>query len=200
LRDPEGRLHEFLWALLTSAEFRFKSLAVPMNPNFNYRAGCCEPDHRLHRRLFSRAGRRQRRFAPELEPGFSLCLLLRNKPGAPRNIAFCFGSAALPANSKRGTQNRTVLYGGPFKAFAPKIPGVHISELMPKCARILDQIALVRSMKTKPSEHFQASTRSLAEMDLDAIYSPGSRSVLAQQLGHLDSPIPISSCSITGSG
>jgi len=68
---------------------------------------------------------------------------------------------------------------------------VHISELMPKCARILDQIALVRSMKTKPSEHFQgidALTR--GRWTSTAIYSPGSRFGFAQQLGHLDSPIP----------
>src|SRR6185369_16977586 len=48
------------------------------------------------------------------------------------------------------------IYGGPFRSIPTKIPDVRFSELMPNCARIADKLAVVRSMKTKPSEHFQA--------------------------------------------
>jgi hypothetical protein len=55
-----------------------------------------------------------------------------------------------------GSERHAPPYGGPFKSIPTKVPGVHISELMPKCASILDKLAIVRSMKTKPEEHFQA--------------------------------------------
>ena len=48
------------------------------------------------------------------------------------------------------------LGGGPFPAIRTKIPGVRVSSLMPKCASIMDKLAVVRSMSTKPSEHAQA--------------------------------------------
>ena len=45
---------------------------------------------------------------------------------------------------------------GPFGSIPTKLPGVHFSELMPQCASIADQLAIIRSMKTEPTEHFQA--------------------------------------------
>src|SRR5437762_5882992 len=44
---------------------------------------------------------------------------------------------------------------GPFRAISTNVPGIQVSELMPKCASIMDRLAIVRSMSTKPSEHFQ---------------------------------------------
>ena len=46
--------------------------------------------------------------------------------------------------------------GGPFKSIPTKVPGIHFSELMPRCASISDKLAVVRSMKTAQSEHTQA--------------------------------------------
>ncbi|MCA9061079.1 MAG: DUF1501 domain-containing protein, partial [Planctomycetaceae bacterium] len=45
--------------------------------------------------------------------------------------------------------------GGPFSAIDTCLPGIQVSQLMPKCATILDKLAVIRSMKTEPSEHFQ---------------------------------------------
>src|SRR6266436_3840662 len=36
--------------------------------------------------------------------------------------------------------------GGPFKAIPTAVPGIHICELLPKMARIMDRVALVRSL------------------------------------------------------
>src|SRR5947209_18963845 len=44
---------------------------------------------------------------------------------------------------------------GPFRAIPTNLDGVRVSELMPRCATIMDKLAVVRSMKTKPTEHFQ---------------------------------------------
>jgi hypothetical protein len=82
-------------------------------------------------------------------------------------------------------------YGGPFKSIPTRVPGVHISELMPKCASILDKLAIVRSMKTKPEEHFQAiDLLTRGNVTRPPFVRPTLGSVLGQQLGQLNNPIP----------
>lgn len=44
-------------------------------------------------------------------------------------------------------------FGGPFRAIPTNVPGVHISELMPKCAKQMHRLSLVRSMCTKDNSH-----------------------------------------------
>jgi len=44
---------------------------------------------------------------------------------------------------------------GPFGAIDTNLSGVQISSLMPKCATIMDKLAVIRSMSTQPKEHFQ---------------------------------------------
>lgn len=81
--------------------------------------------------------------------------------------------------------------GGPFGAIHTNLPGVKISQLMPKCATMMDKLAVVRSMSTEPSEHFQgidALTR--GDKPRPPFVRPILGSVVAQQLGHLDSPVP----------
>lgn len=81
--------------------------------------------------------------------------------------------------------------GGPFGAISTNLPGIQISQLMPQCATIMDRLAVVRNMKTEPSEHFQAIDRlTRGEKPRPPFTRPILGSVLAQQLGHLDSPIP----------
>ncbi len=80
---------------------------------------------------------------------------------------------------------------GPFQAASTAIPGVQISELMPKMATIMDKVAVVRSMSTKPSEHFQAiDALSRGDLPRPPFTRPILGSVLAQQLGNLESPMP----------
>ena len=47
--------------------------------------------------------------------------------------------------------------GGPFKAIPTVTPGVHISELMPKMAKIMDRTAIVRSLDTRIADHGTAA-------------------------------------------
>ena len=80
---------------------------------------------------------------------------------------------------------------GPFGAIPTVLPGVQISELMPKCAGILNQMAIIRSMSTEPKEHFQGIdrlTRGAAQRP--PFERPILGSVLSQQLGQIDSPVP----------
>ena len=81
--------------------------------------------------------------------------------------------------------------GGPFGAIKTNLPGVHISSLMPKCATMMDKLAVIRSMKTKPREHFQGiDVLTRGEPPRPPFTRPILGSVIAQQLGQLDSPVP----------
>lgn len=82
-------------------------------------------------------------------------------------------------------------FSGPFGSIPTKLPGVHVSELMPKCASIMDKLAVVRSMSTEPSEHFQAiDMMTRGHKPRPPFTRPILGSVLAEQLGQLDSPVP----------
>jgi hypothetical protein len=81
--------------------------------------------------------------------------------------------------------------GGPFGSIPTTIPGVHFGELMPRTAGIADRLAVVRSMKTNQSEHLQGiDLLNRGAAPRPPFVRPTLGAVLAQQLGHLDSPIP----------
>jgi hypothetical protein len=162
-----------------------------MNPGFNYRQGCREPDHRLHRRLFLKGLAAGGAASLMSWNGlFSLPAFAEQTKRAQKHCILLWLCGA-PSQFETWDPKPESLYGGPFKSIRTKVPGVHISELMPKCATILDQMAIVRSMKTKPSEHLQgidALTR--GDGPRPPFIRPALGSVLAQQLGQLDNPIP----------
>lgn len=54
---------------------------------------------------------------------------------------------------KPGTQ-----FGGPFQSIQTKLPGVHLSELMPKMAERMDRFSIIRSMHTRFEDHSRAVT------------------------------------------
>jgi len=44
-------------------------------------------------------------------------------------------------------------FGGPFRSIPTNLPGVHVSELMPRMAKKMDKICLVRGICTKDNSH-----------------------------------------------
>ena len=81
--------------------------------------------------------------------------------------------------------------GGPFHAISTDLPGVQISSLMPRCATIMEKLAVIRSMKTEPGEHFQGiDVLTRGDKPRPPFTRPILGSVIAQQLGQLDSPVP----------
>ena len=48
--------------------------------------------------------------------------------------------------------------GGPFRAIATSVPGIHISELLPYTAKQMHRLALVRSLNTKNNDHGKGQT------------------------------------------
>jgi hypothetical protein len=47
--------------------------------------------------------------------------------------------------------------GGPFREIGTAVPGIRISEHLPKLARYMDKLALVRSMTSKEGDHREAT-------------------------------------------
>src|SRR5947199_3235714 len=43
--------------------------------------------------------------------------------------------------------------GGPFRAIQTSVPGIHISELMPKMARRMKDTCIIRSVNTRNGDH-----------------------------------------------
>src|ERR1041385_5536993 len=117
--------------------------------------GCTPPEHQLHRRLFLRglagAGATSllswnglfsfQAFAEEAKKQQKHCILL--------------WLCGAPSQFETWDPKPESIYSGPFKSIPTKLPGVHFSELMPRCAAIADKLAIVRSMKTSQSEHLQ---------------------------------------------
>jgi Protein of unknown function (DUF1501) len=152
---------------------------------------CRSGEHLLHRRLFlkglaggalasvaSFTGLFQNPgFAAEMKKARKHCILLW-LCGAPSQFETWDPKPGRPS-------------GGPFGSIATKVPGLHFSSLLPRCAGIADKLNVVRSMKTAQSEHFQAITLLQRGNPARAGFTrPTLGSVLAQALGQLDSPIP----------
>jgi len=43
--------------------------------------------------------------------------------------------------------------GGPFRAIPTSVPGIHISELLPKTAQVMQHLTLIRGVNTKEDDH-----------------------------------------------
>lgn len=61
--------------------------------------------------------------------------------------------------------------GGPFRAIPTSVPGLHISELLPRTAKIMHHLALIRSINTHEDDHGKG----------DYIMSTGRRRTPAQE-------------------
>jgi uncharacterized protein (DUF1501 family) len=48
--------------------------------------------------------------------------------------------------------------GGPFRAIATSVPGIHICELLPHTARQMHRLSLIRSLNTKNNDHAKGQT------------------------------------------
>lgn len=81
--------------------------------------------------------------------------------------------------------------GGPYRAIPTAVPGVHISELMPKMATRMNHTAIIRSLNTKIADHGGGSDlMSLGRRDEPSLRYPDLGAVVARELGSVDSAVP----------
>ena len=81
--------------------------------------------------------------------------------------------------------------GGPFRSIETSVPGVRISELMPRMARRLGDTCIIRSLNTKNGDHGGAAKLMMrGRMNDPSLQYPDLGAVLARELGRQQSPVP----------
>ena len=81
--------------------------------------------------------------------------------------------------------------GGPFAAIPTNVPGTHISELMPRMAKRMNQSCLVRSLNTRDGGHGGGAQLMMrGRKDEPNLKYPDLGAVLAKELGRMDSQVP----------
>jgi hypothetical protein len=81
--------------------------------------------------------------------------------------------------------------GGPFRAIPTSVPGIHISELMPKMAKRIKDTCIIRSLNTKDGDHGGgAKLMMLGRRDEANLNYPDMGAVVARELGRADSQVP----------
>jgi hypothetical protein len=81
--------------------------------------------------------------------------------------------------------------GGPFKAIPTAVPGIHICELLPKMAKLMNRVALVRSLDTKIGDHGQAAEMMQRGRRPEAeVAYPDIGAIITKELGQRDSKVP----------
>src|SRR5260221_3337769 len=81
--------------------------------------------------------------------------------------------------------------GGPFRAMQTAVPGIQISELMPKLAARMKHTAIIRSLNTKNGDHGSGAKLMMRGRKDEAIVKyPDLGAVLSKELGRADSKVP----------
>lgn len=81
--------------------------------------------------------------------------------------------------------------GGPFRAIQTTVPGVMISELMPKMAARMKHTGIVRSLNTRNGDHGTGAKLMMrGRKDEANLKYPDLGAVLAKELGHAESKVP----------
>ncbi len=152
----------------------------------------CTPDeHKFHRRLFLQGAAGAG--AASLMSWNGLFTLPAFAQAAKKQQKHCIllWLCGAPSQFETWDPKPNSVYSGPFRSIPTKLPGVRFSELMPQCASIADKLSVIRSMRTKPNEHFQAiDLLQRGALPRPPFVRPTIGSVISKQLGHLDNPIP----------
>jgi hypothetical protein len=81
--------------------------------------------------------------------------------------------------------------GGPFRSIATSVPGIRISELMPRMARRMKDTCIIRSLNTKNGDHGGGARLMMrGRMDDPSLRYPDMGAVLARELGQAHSQVP----------
>lgn len=117
-----------------------------MQPTNSHNPLCTPAHHRLSRRRWL-GGAAGMSLAAMLQPAIAAELEKRQK-----QVLFVWldgGISQLESwDPKPGTQ-----FGGPFRAIGTSVPGIQVSELLPRTARQMHHLAVVRSLHTQYEDH-----------------------------------------------
>ncbi len=81
--------------------------------------------------------------------------------------------------------------GGPYGSIATKVPGIHISELLPEVAKRMDKMCLIRSLNTRIADHTRAAKQMMRGRSNEAVLNyPDLGAVIAKEMGRRESKVP----------
>jgi hypothetical protein len=81
--------------------------------------------------------------------------------------------------------------GGPFKPIATRVPGIRLSEHLPKIARFTDEMAIIRSLHSKEGDHGRATyLLRTGYLRQGPIRHPSLGALLSKELGDERSELP----------
>jgi hypothetical protein len=81
--------------------------------------------------------------------------------------------------------------GGPVKAIDTRVPGIRISEYLPRVARQMDEMAIVRSMSTKEGDHTRATyMMRTGYLPQGPVHYPTLGALVSKKLGGGDAELP----------
>src|SRR5271155_5082045 len=81
--------------------------------------------------------------------------------------------------------------GGPFRSIQTDVPGLRISELMPKMAQRMKTTCVIRGLNTKNGDHGSgAKIMMRGRRDEAGVRYPDLGAVLAREMGRADSKVP----------
>jgi uncharacterized protein (DUF1501 family) len=81
--------------------------------------------------------------------------------------------------------------GGPFRAIKTDVPGLIISELMPKMAARMKHVCVIRGLNTKNGDHGSAAKIMMrGRRDEAGLRYPDLGAVMAREMGRADSKVP----------
>lgn len=109
-------------------------------------------------------------------------------------------AAETSPSEKKGKANSVILFwleGGPshidtwdpksnsnFKAISTNVPGIRVTELLPRMAKKMDKFALVRSMHTRGTDHPQATHYAITGHEINpAMQFPSLGSIITKEMG-----------------
>lgn len=82
-------------------------------------------------------------------------------------------------------------YGGPFRSIPTTLPGIHVSELMPRLSQQMSKMSLVRSMKTEDPNHSSGVPKILRGHPRNrGVTYPFFGSAVAKLMGPTESGLP----------
>lgn len=82
-------------------------------------------------------------------------------------------------------------FGGPFRSIPTSLPGVHVSELMPRTAQVMHHLAVARTMKTEDPNHSSGVPKILRGHPKNrGVVYPYWGSAVAKLLGATSSGLP----------
>ena len=152
---------------------------------------CGSPEHALHRRMFLEGSMSTGAASVASFNGLFSIPALADETKRHGKKCILLWLCGAPSQFETWDPKPGTSTGGPFGAISTMLPGIQISQLMPKCATIMDRLAVIRNMKTAPKEHFQAiDALTRGNKPRPPFVRPVLGSVLVEQLGHLDRAIP----------